>query len=192
MTAPDWSTFPHIGLTADRVHYRVHRAINDPINFANSGDGRFDLIGLGDRGTCYMAASALGAYVETFGRLSAITDDDIAERSLTELVLLRPLILANLTSRAVLGDYGIAGDVSAGTNYGLSQEVAARLHEANFDGIYYTARHDPAFLERSIAVFGDESEAKLFAQNTEPIPDRLIADAEHQFNLIVLPGPHFA
>lgn len=165
----------------------MHRTINDPVFFCSDGTGRFDLTAFTDVGTCYAAPSPIGAYVETFGRLGTISETDVEERSLTELALTRSLNLADLTDRSVLGRYGITGDVSAGTDYQPSQQLAATLYEAGCDGIYYTARHDPAFQERSVAVFGGAGATKLFAQSTGPIPHNLVDHAAREFRLLVLP-----
>jgi len=107
-------------------------------------------------------------------RLGTISWEDVEERRLTEFTLARSLKLGDLTERVVLGRYGLAGDISTGTGtaYHPSQEFAARLYELGFDGIYYTARHDPAFLERSVAVFGGSGDQKLFATSTTRFPER--------------------
>lgn len=179
--------FPSIAIHPERVLYRVHRAANDPLHFAFSGDGRFDLIGEAGVGTCYLSPSPAGAYLETLGRLRTLSQADIDQRCLSEVVPTTSLRLADLTDRHVLGRYGIAGDISAGVDYGPSQALAAQLYRAGFDGIYYTARHDPAFLERSVAVFGTPSAAKLFAASIGPMPASLVHEVAHDFGLIVLP-----
>jgi hypothetical protein len=101
--------------------------------------------------------------------------------------LSRPLNLADLTDRGVLGRYGIAGDMSAGTDYFPSQQLATILYGLGFDGVYYTARHDPAFLERSTAIFGGPGDDKLFAVSTYDIPPQLIEEGIREFSLLVLP-----
>ena len=68
-----------------------------------------------------------------------------------------------------------------------SHALATELYQAGFDGIYYTARHDPAFLERSIAVFGTPSTAKLFTLSTGPVPAGLVDEVARDFGLTVLP-----
>lgn len=146
--------FPSIGLHPERVLYRVHRAANDPLYFSSSRLGRFDLAGIAGVGTCYLSASPIGAYVETLGRLGTITIGDVGERRLSEFTLARSLRVGNLTDRTIVGTYGITGDLSVGIDYTPGQELARRLYDLGFDGIYYTVRHDPAFVERAVAVFG--------------------------------------
>jgi RES domain len=178
--------FPAHSLLPERVLYRVHMTRNDPVHFASDRRGRFNLLDAPGAGTCYLAASPIGAYVETFGRFaSGISQEDVEERSLSDLALTRPLNLADLTNRQVVGRYGIAGDISVGTDYVPSQRLASKLYEAGFDGVYYTARHDPAFLERSVAVFGSPEDAKIFAVSSNPIPPEVIAEGVIEFGLLV-------
>lgn len=181
------SDFPSYVLHPERVLFRIHRTINDPVHFSSDDRSRFNLTTTPGSGTCYLATSPLGAYVETFGRLGTITELDVEERSLSELALSADLRLADLTERRVLGGYGVAGDMSAGTDYLPTHQLAGELYSLGFDGIYYTARHDPAFQERSVAVFGGSGDDKLFAQTTGPIPASLISEAETEFDLVVLP-----
>ncbi|MGH9068658.1 MAG: RES family NAD+ phosphorylase [Acidimicrobiales bacterium] len=187
MSSPIGSDFPSIAIHPERVLYRVHRTVNDPLYFASSGNGRFDLTDQPGTGTCYLSPSPTGAYLETLGRLRTLSEDDIEERSLSEIVPTTSLSLADLTDRQVLGRYQITGDISTGTNYGPSQALADQLYRAGLDGIYYTARHDPAFQERSVAVFGTSTASKLFAISVGPIPTALVNEVAHNFGLIVLP-----
>lgn len=186
-TGPVGPEFPSATVHPERVLYRVHKTVNDPLYFSSSGDGRFDLTAVAGEGTCYLSPSPTGAYLETLGRIRTLSDADIEERSLSEVVPTVPLHLADLTDRQVLGHYGVTGDISAGTDYGPSQALADELYRAGFDGTYYTARHDPAFLERSVAVFGTASAAKLFTLSTGPVPVDLVNEAARDFGLIVLP-----
>jgi hypothetical protein len=179
---------PFVQYDPDRVLFRIHQTRHDPIHFASDKQGRFNLRDLRGTGTCYMSPSRLGAYVEAFGRLGTLRDSYIEERSLSELTLSRPVRLADITDRQVLGRYGLAGDISAGTDYEPSQRLASQLYDLGFDGVYYAARHDPAFIERSVAIFGSAADEKLFITSTNPIPDSLILEGTRQFGLLVLPG----
>lgn len=185
-----WSQFPSLSMYPERILYRLHRSINDPVHYCSDGSGRFDLTTVDDLGTCYTSPSPLGAYIETFGRFGTISESDIADRCMSELVLTRPLKLADITDRSVLGTYGLSGDLSVGTDYQPSQAVAASLYAAGFDGVYYTARHDPAFQERSVAVFGGSGDTKLFVSASHDIPEDLIEQGVRQFSLCVLPDPY--
>lgn len=189
MTETDLGSFPVHTVHQDRVLYRIHRATNDPIVFSQSGQHRFDLTDEAEIGTCYCALSELGAFVETFRRIRHIPQHVVDERALSSLSLSRPLKLADLTDRSIIGSFGIAGDVSTGTDYAASQQLGARLYEAGFDGVFYAARHDPSFTERSVAVFGnDESGEKLLEVITEPISSDLVEEACSEFGFSVLPA----
>lgn len=52
-------SFPVHTVHPDRVLYRIHQSINDPLYFSNSGNGRFDLKPETGAGTCYCASSVL-------------------------------------------------------------------------------------------------------------------------------------
>lgn len=195
MTSP--ADFPVYTVHPDRELYRVHHAKRGPLFFAAAKQpgqgGRFDLPADSGWGTCYLSTSRIGACVETFGRFQALTDGLVAVRRLTVVAPVINLRLADFTFRRVLGDFGITGDVSAGSEYEEPQRWALQLWEAGFDGIYYAARHDPQFVERSVALFarqGDrtEEERKRFECTTATIPDDLVAELAQDFGTRVLPA----
>jgi RES domain-containing protein len=189
MTQADISSFPEHIFHPDRVLSKIHKAIYDPRFFCDSGEGRFDLKPDTSNGTCYLALSPLGAFVETLGRFRILTQEAIDERAVSALSLTRSLRLADVTDRTVLGKFGITGDISTGGDYGPSQEWAGRLYEAGFDEIFYVARHDPSFAERSVAVFGNEEiGSKLFEVTTEAISQSLVDEACKEFGFQVWPS----
>lgn len=190
MTVGDIRQFPEYTVHPDRVLHRIHKTIHDPpLYFSNSGEGRFDLTSEADAGTFYISLSPLGAFVEVFGRFQYVTQERIDERSLSYLSLTRPLRLADVTRREVLGGFGIAGDLSAGPDYKKPQGWAEKFYSAGFDGVFYVARHDPSFRERSVALFGNvESGRKLFDIDTGPIPEELIEGARYEFGFRVWPS----
>ena len=190
MTLEDLKVFPRHTLHPDRVLYRIHRAHNDPLYFARSGAGRFDLVSDDNEpGTCYCALSAVGAFLETFRRNRVIPTRMIDQRALSTLSLTRSMRLADMTDSRVIGLYGIEGDVSAGADYTEPQKWAVRLFEAGFDGIFYATRHDPSFTERSVAIFGDsELGEKLFEVMTAPIQIEVVEEACEAHGFTVLPA----
>lgn len=194
MTVSDIGSFPEQTLHPDRILFKIHKAIHDPRFFCDSGHGRFDLKPETGHGTCYLALSPLGAFVETLGRhFKFLTQASVDERALSSLSLTRPIRLADLTDRAGLGAFGITGDLSTGVDYAPSQDWAGRFYEAGFDGVYYAARHDPSFTERSVAVFGnEESGSKLFEVTTEEIPQGLVDEACKEFALQIWPSSPLA
>ena len=168
--------------------YRIHRADKGAVYFSGNISGRFDPpLGSGSGfGTCYLGIDRLTAYVEVFGRTNPISETMIAERALTEVVISRPLLIADLTDRKLLGELGAIPEVSVGPDHGDSGRLAAELVENFFDGIRYFARHDPGFRLTSVALFSS-AEPALSADKPSPIPEDLIAQAEREFGLLVLP-----
>lgn len=98
-------------------------------------------------------------------------------------------IVADLTDRAVLGEFGITAAHSMGIEYGPAQELACGLFEAGFDGVVYRVRHDPAMMLESVALFGEpgETAGRFNPPKTIRIPESLLADAR-QFCIEVLPA----
>ncbi len=179
---------PRYNSGVGQVLYRIHRADKSAVYFSRNTSGRFDPpLGSGTEfGTCYLGVDRLTAYVEVFGRTNPISETLIAERALTEVVIFRPLLIADLTDRKLLGELGAIPEVSVGPDYGDSGRLAAELVENVFDGIRYFARHDPGFRLISVALFSS-AESALSAEKPSPIPDDLIVEAEREFGLLVLP-----
>lgn len=75
--AKDWAEFPVHRVHADRELYRIHRSSHGPLWYsatAVAGDGgRFDLPDAEGIGTCYLTVSAVGAFLEKFGRFPVLT-----------------------------------------------------------------------------------------------------------------------
>jgi hypothetical protein len=117
----------------------------------------------------------------------------ITARVLTVIAPTVELRLADMTDRSVLGRFGIAGDVSAGADYAPTQEWSLRLWDAGFDGIYYAARHDPQFTERSVALFGapgdqTASERKRFDVASAAISDDVLAELLTYYGIVLVPA----
>ena len=179
---------PRYNTVVGQVLYRVHRADRVAVYFSRNTSGRFDPpLGSGTEfGTCYLGVDRLTAYVEVFGRTNPISETMVAERALSEVAISRPLLIADLTDRKLLGELGAIPEVSVGPNYGDLGRLAAELVENFFDGIRYYARHDPNFRLISVALFST-AESALSADKPSPIPDDLVAEAEREFGLLVLP-----
>lgn len=179
---------PRYNTTVGQTLFRIHRAHKSAVYFSRNTTGRFDppLTSGTEFGTCYFGVERLTAYVEVFGRTNPISQTLIAERSLSEVRIARPLLIADLTDRKLLGGLGAIPEVSVGPDYSDSRQLAAELVENSFDGIRYYARHDPGFRLISVALFSS-AKSGLSADRPIPIPDDLIAEAEREFGLIVLP-----
>jgi hypothetical protein len=189
--------FPLYTVHPDRELYRIHRATHGPLYFSAAAGpdegGRFGLPAQSGWGTCYFSASVMGACVETFGRFRVVPAELVDARRLTVAVPVVSLRLADLTDRRVLGRFGIAGEVSTGSDYVAARRWSYLLGDAGFDGIYYAARHDPQFTERSVAVFGQRGdrtadERKRFECTTAPLPSDALIDLADHFGITVLPS----
>jgi len=198
MTSPPPSDLAMTDVPSRLLHpteplWRIHRLVRDPSYFS-AGSERFDPPpGLRDEyGVCYLSTSEEGAFLETLGRIRPLSETVILERACTEMRVKRSAILADLTHPTVVGQLGIAGDLSAGSDYSLAHEWSASLYEAGFDGIYYAARYDATFESRSVALFGrpgqqdDVFEHPKLA-DCEPIGDELVARMRVRFAFQVLP-----
>ena len=176
MTGPDG--FPSRVLDAEVELFRIHKTVHHAGHFSISGQHRFAApVGHNPRyGVCYTALDPIGAYVEVFGRIGSAPLSLLSERSLSKATLTDDLRLADLTHRAVLGKFGITGDVSMGADYSASQELSASLHGDGFDGILYRLRHDPQMLLESVALFDTSHPVANGLQWSPPteIPEDLI------------------
>ncbi|MCW2538761.1 MAG: hypothetical protein JWN95_486 [Frankiales bacterium] len=186
--ADDVTRIPTREIVAGTVLYRVHKADNDALYFARGSAGRFNPLAASreEFGTCYLATERLTAFVEVFGRTNPISERLVSERVLSEVSLSRPLTVADLTDRALLGRLGPMPEISVGPDYRGPASLAAQLVAQGLDGIRYFARHDPSFKLVSIAMFSASADALQVAKTT-PIPDDLIIEAEREFELFVLP-----
>lgn len=106
--------------------------------------GRFDLPA--PAGTCNTAADAFTALRERLGsRIQPdqdISADDLFETQVTELRVVRQLLLADFRKpgpKYIPGD--IAGPISGNHGYRLTQQWAQHMHKLGFDGIIARSRH---------------------------------------------------
>ena len=184
----DPSQFPDFVLDAGFPIIRIHLSAKDPLHFSGTDLGRFDppVSARQEYGTCYFSESSLGAYLEVFGRTVPIRESWVHERVLTEVHTLVPLKVADLTHPMMAGRVGAIPELSVGPSYVEAQALSSVLREDGFDGIRYMARHDPTGLSRSVAIFSDASSA-IEVVKTVPIPGHVIAAAESEFGLFVLP-----
>ncbi len=184
--------FPRRTLRGDRTVYRIHRAAKMAWWFSSNGSGRFDPVDTG-LGACYVAESALGAWVEVFRKRMLLAEDEVAERALLSVELGRDLRLADLTSRRALG-FGVTASLGADERYDDSQAFAVDAAQAGFDGIRYLVRHDPAQQLYGIALFApagapDPTDRGWPPHGDGAIPDDLVAEAGKRFGYRVLPVP---
>ena len=187
--------FPSVDSSGMILH-RIHRADSEAAYFGNRGLYRFDPPRhMRDAyGTCYLATSPVGAFLETLGGIRPLPEHLINERVISELVPQDHVTIADLTAEQIVGDFGIFGDLSASEDYHLSQEWGSALWQAGFNGVFYYASHDPAFRQRSIALFGPPGVHPDLLRylkddgQPEPISSSLLSEMRRSFGIEVIPA----
>jgi hypothetical protein len=182
----DLSRFPAFGVDRRRSLYRIHRTDAGPWWFSGDGSGRFDL--RDGRGSCYLAVTPVGAFIEVFRVATVIPEAEVEARSLSNLVPPTRARLADCTVSAAR-KFGITGAIHTQPDYTVPQIWAEAFAAAGFGGIRYRVSHDPSQRELGAVLFGDAGEPSLPVRRTEPIPASVIEAAPQRFGLIVAPTP---
>ena len=182
----DLTRFPAFGVDRRRSLYRIHRTDAGPWWFSGDGSGRFDL--RDGRGSCYLAATPVGAFIEVFRVATVIPEGEVEARSLSSLVPPTRTRLADCTVSAAR-KFGITGAIHTQPDYTVPQAWAEAFAAAGFGGIRYRVSHDPAQRELGVVLFGEAGEQSLPVRRTEPIPASVIEAARQRFGLIVAPTP---
>ena len=112
----DLSRFPAFGVDRRRSLYRIHRTDAGPWWFSGDGSGRFDL--RDGRGSCYLAVTPVGAFIEVFRVTTVIPEAEVEARSLSSLVPPTRARLADCT-------------VSAARKFGAKEIEASWVLEDN-------------------------------------------------------------
>jgi hypothetical protein len=114
-----------------------------------TGGGRYDLP-LPD-GACYLATTALGAWLETFRGVGVVAVSDVQARRMLVTSPPRPLRAANLVAAAARR-FGVTAEISTTNDYGLTRRWAAALRRAGFGALWGQARHDPTLRHRTLTL----------------------------------------
>ena len=183
----DLAGFPAFDLGRGSTLYRVHRSDVAPWWFSSDGTGRFDLLDT-PRGTCYLAVTPVGAFIEVFRVATLIPEAEVDARVLSSLAPPKATRLADCTVSAAR-KFGITGAIHTQPDYALPQAWAAAFAAAGFGGIRYRLSHDPAQRELGVALFGKAGERKARARRTEPVPADVVEEARRRFGLVVAPTP---
>ena len=183
----DLAAFPAFDLGRRETLYRLHRSDVQPWWYSNDGSGRFDLRD-DTQGTCYLAVSAVGAFIEVFRVATVIPEAEVEVRSLSSLAPPRRTRLADCTVSGAR-KFGITGAIHTQPEYTAPQTWAAAFAAAGFGGIRYRLSHDPAQRELGIALFGAAGEQKLPVRRTEPVLASVVEEARQRFGLVVAPTP---
>jgi hypothetical protein len=182
----DLSRFPAFGVDRRRSLYRIHRTDIGPWWFSSDGSGRFDL--RDECGSCYLADTPVGAFIEVFRVATVIPEAEVEARSLSSLVPPSRTRLADCTVSAAR-KFGITGAIHTQPDYTAPQAWAEALAAAGFGGIRYRLSHDPAQRELGVVLFGTAGEQSFPVRRTEPIPTDVIETARQKFGLVVAPTP---
>lgn len=182
----DLSGFPAFSVDRRRSLYRIHRTDVGPWWFSGDGSGRFDLDD--GRGSCYLAFTPIGAFIEVFRVATVIPEAEVEARSLSSLVPPERTRLADCTVRPAR-KFGITGAISTQPDYTVPQAWAEAFAVAGFGGILYRLSHDPAQRELGVVLFGEAGERSWPVRRTEPVPPSVIEAARRRFGLVVAPTP---
>ncbi|MFJ3797668.1 RES family NAD+ phosphorylase [Streptomyces sp. NPDC090088] len=191
--------------TAEVQHslFRIHRAARDARYFGMKGVFRWDdpRGANGEFGTCYLAESETGAFLETLSGFSPLSEQLVNDRRMSELQFVPGAVgrIADVTHESVVGNYGIFGDLSADGSYQLSQQWALALWKAGFNGVQYRAQHHPGFSETAVALFGPPGEQGSGPGlleygkpepdgGPEPISEALLDEMKRRFKILVVPA----
>lgn len=184
-------------VAAGTVLHRIHRTRSGSVAFFDTSDeGRFNLTDVAHRGTCYLALDPLGAYVETLGRILTRPRSDLTDRRHSAVTVDRDLHLFDLTRSTARSAYhsvdlDLTATIAAGDSYDQPQRLARLVHEDNYDGIHYTARHDPGHALSCLALFGpagpNDAQSFFVTTKTDTIAGDLIMAGRDTFGIEILP-----
>lgn len=178
--------FPRRALRDSTDLLRIHPKDLGPWWFSSDGHGRFDLAR--PKGTCYVALSALGAFVEVFRDFTMVDSADVAERALSCLRVPEDAVLADCTSSRARR-FGVTGEIHSTPDYRVTRGWAEALCDAGFDGVRYFCGQDPSQREVGVAMFGVAGEADWPVTETTAIAEEVIHAVERRFGIHVLPAP---
>jgi RES domain len=182
--------FPRRRLPPGFPLFRIHRARFGLWHYSNAGNGRFDLVGLPERGTCYFAEQPEGCFLEVFRSYPvAVPEEELSARLLTRIELPRGLELADCTdSRTRV--WGLTAEIHSTPAYQETQAWAEAFARLGFDGLRYFVRHDPSQQLAGIALFGPAgSPAGLPESRGGPIREEVLHEVERRFGIKVLSAP---
>ncbi len=148
--------------------------------------GRFDLP-VPD-GTCYLAETLAGAFVEVFQRWIAqripVPRSEIETRQGSYLLAPHRMHLADCTNPRALA-FGVTGEMHGTPDRRLTQAWAAAFHAAGFGGVRYLVRTSPSMRLVGIALFHQSGEAAWPIASRQPIAATLLDEIEREFGVQV-------
>lgn len=189
LTSPpeDLTGFPARVLTPARRLWRIHRIDRGAWWFCFDLEHRFDLPA--PMGTCHVAESPVGSFLEVFTDVRGIAEEEIHARRLSELHLPKRVRLADCTNPLARG-FGCTGEIHTTIGYDLTQAWAEAFARAGFGGIRYLVRHDPSLSLAGIALFGRAGRPRRWPRpKSDVIPPGVITEAARRYGILVLPTP---
>lgn len=148
--------------------------------------GRFDLPV--PRGSCYLAETSAGAFVEVFQQWIAqripIPRSEVNARYESTLSTPFRCRLADCTHPRALA-FGATGAIHAIPDRALTQAWAAAFHAAGFGGVRYVVSGAPTMKLVGIALFHSAGEAAWPIPASRPISDDLLAEIEREYGVRV-------
>jgi hypothetical protein len=178
--------FPRRALRSTTDLVRIQPNDLGPWWFSSGGHGRFDLAP--PNGTCYVALSPLGAFVEVFRGFTIVDSADVAHRALSRLCVPRDVVLADCTSPRARR-FGVTGEIHSTADYTATQGWAEAFRGAGFAGVRYFCGQDPSQRELGVALFGVAGAADWPVAETTPIAEQVLRAVERRFGIHVLPTP---
>ncbi len=183
----DLRGFPRRTLRRRAELFRIHARGRSPWWFSSLLTGRFDLPAPG--GTCYLAHSPAGAFVEVFRDFSLVASADIAVRVVSTVHPQADLVLADYASSRARG-FGVTAAIHTTRDYAVTQAWASALRDQGFGGIRYLLGHDPSAREIGVALFGAAGETQgRSARDASAIGEEILHDVERRFGIRVVPTP---
>lgn len=167
--------------------FRIHRRDHTPWWFSSDGNGRFDLSGE-EEGTCYLAETPVGAFIEVFRHQPVIAAEEVDARLLATLSTRKRSKIADCTM-AKARRFGITAAIHTQPDYELTRRWAQAFAKAGFHGIRYRVSHDPSQRELGVALFGPAGDQDWPVRADDPIGTDVIEEAQARFGLVVAPAP---
>jgi hypothetical protein len=168
---------------------RVYALRHAPIFFGRTGRYRFDAPH-GENGVLYAGNDIACAFVETFGHsldIRTLTLEEVRLRGIAEIVVARPLRLADLTGNG-LARIG-ADNRLCTADYLVAQRWSHALwhHPDVVDGIFYRSRLDPG--RQCVAIFdraADAVTASALGSLADPPHEHLLASLLDMYGIGLL------
>ena len=195
----DYAGFPSQNLPSGGAWFRTHRLrvpspdrgawyfSSSPSEAPAPESGRFDLPA--PSGTCYLASTATAAVRELthpfFVKNGWVPATLITGRVVSALGLRQACVAADVSS-AKAASFRVSSELTAMTNYAITQAWARAFHSVGFGAVLAALRFSPG-LDRGLALFGDSGVPDPgWSVATAPIP---VVDVAEAMDIPVVDAP---